>query len=300
MKKNNLPESVVNFLNYSKTIKGLSKSTVEAYRIDLGIFVEFAQKYKKRKVIDIDIIRTFTLNDLHMFVIYLENERKNDVLARARKVSALKSYFEYLQNITKEIIDNPAYSLEKPKLPKRNPKYLTLEESQQLLKSMDKQSKNYERNYCIITLFLQTGMRLSELASIKVDDIKNDTLTIIGKGNKERTIYLNDASLRAISQYMNVRNQYELDDDRLFPIKERMIELVVKNNIIGAGIKNGKEFSPHKLRHTSATLMYKYGKSDIRSIQIILGHANINTTEIYTHVDDDMCRDAVNSNPLNF
>jgi integrase len=168
-----------------------------------------------------------------------------------------------------------------------------------LLESLKKYEKNYERDYCIITLFLHGGMRLSELTNIKIDDIKEDTLTIIGKGDKERTVYLDDMSLKALDNYIKIREDYNIQDGRLFNIKEERIEQLVKNRIINAGIEDGKKFSPHKLRHTTATLLYKHGNVGIAELKEILGHENINTTMIYTHIDNDDIREAVKSNPLN-
>lgn len=297
--KFNLPESAVDFLNYKRSNEGLSKSTIRAYENDLNIFFEFLKIHKKKKEIGISVIRSVKIKDLNAFSVYLENkDKKNSAYGKIRKNSTLRSYYDYLQNIVELVAVNPTKKLKSAKLPKRNPIYLTLEQSKTLLNSMNKYDNNYIRDYCMVTLFLNCGMRLSELEGIRIDKIKEDTLTIIGKGNKERTVYLNDASLRALSQYLNIRDTYNITDGRLFDIKARAIENAVKKHIINAGLTDDK-YTPHKLRHTSATLMYKYGKVDIRSIQEILGHENISTTQIYTHVDDDMCRDAVNKNPLN-
>lgn len=204
------------------------------------------------------------------------------------------------------ITENPALELESPKINKRHPVYLTLNQSIHLLESLNKNDKNYSRDYCILMFFLNCGMRLSELCSIQIDKIRDDTLTIIGKGNKERTVYLNDACLKALANYLNVRDDSKaLPDNKKFlflssrnvPINKRTVEIMIKKHITNAGLTDDK-YTPHKLRHTAATLMYKYGNVDIRSLQSILGHTNISTTQIYTHVDDDSLRDAVKSNPL--
>ncbi len=198
--------------------------------------------------------------------------------------------------------------LESPKLGKRSPVYLTLDESKDLLQAAQNREKNSERDYCIITLFLNCGLRLSELCSIDISKIKGDTLTIIGKGNKERTIYLNKASLKAINRYMPHRNEINFrvdkeDKDALFisgkyrRINKRTVERIVKKYVGLAGLDKDK-YTPHKLRHTSATLMDKHGKVDVRTLQQILGHENIATTQIYTHVDDERLRTAINKNPL--
>ncbi|HEE9847488.1 TPA: tyrosine-type recombinase/integrase, partial [Clostridium perfringens] len=204
------------------------------------------------------------------------------------------------------IDENPTVELESPKINKRHPVYLTLDQSITVLNSMDKGNKNYYRDYCILTLFLNCGMRLSELCNIEIEKIKGDTLTIIGKGNKERTVYLNEASIAAIENYLKNRNDLKATEEAkkyLFlsskyrPINKRSVEILVKKHIENAGFKDQK-YTPHKLRHTAATLMYKYGNVDIRSLQNILGHENISTTQIYTHVDDETLREAVKTNPL--
>jgi integrase/recombinase XerD len=198
---------------------------------------------------------------------------------------------------------NPSIELESPKINSRHPVYLTLEESKQLLSSID--GENKERDYAIITLFLNCGLRLSELISIDINKINNDKLTVIGKGNKERTVYLNSACIDAINNYLKVRptDDNVKDKNALFlserkrRISKRAVQYLVKK-YIGISNLDTEKYSPHKLRHTAATLMYKYGKVDIRSLQQILGHENISTTQIYTHLDDETLRNAINANPL--
>ena len=314
-----LPESVVDFLSYLETIKNKSPNTIVAYKKDLIIFYRFLFIYKgkvdSKKVpfdeVDIrsadnDFIRSIKLRDLYAFMSFIEKYRNNSAYSRARKVATLKSYFKYLSGKAKIIDENPTLELESPKISKRHPIYLTLNQSLELLKSLDTKKKNYARDYCILTLFLNCGMRLSELCNIQISKIKNDTLTIIGKGNKERTVYLNDACIKAINNVINSRdnskvadgfNNYLFLSNRGTPINQRTVEIMIKKHITNAGFTDEK-YTPHKLRHTAATLMYKYGNVDIRSLQNILGHTNIATTQIYTHVDDDTLRDAVKSNPL--
>lgn len=315
-----LPECLNDFLNYLGTIRGKSLNTIAAYKWDLSMFFRFLKLYKgyvkdKDKIdfnsiiindIDTEFIKKIKLSDLYAFIAFAENYRNNSNYARARKVAALKSLFKFLHGKAKIIDENPATELETPKINKRNPVYLTLDESKKLLSSID--GNNKERDYCIITLFLNCGLRLSELCSIDISRIKVDTLTIIGKGNKERTIYLNSACLKAINSYLYIRRAYNekvdsKDKDALFisknykRINKRSVELIVKKYIEKSGLE-AKRYSPHKLRHTAATLMYKYGNVDIRSLQMILGHENVSTTQIYTHVDDDTLRHAVSLNPL--
>lgn len=316
---NTLPDSVVDFLTYLETIKNKSENTIEAYRKDLTIFFRFMMKYRGLvdndeidfdeidiKSVNDDFLRTIKLRDLYAFMSFIEKYRGNSAYARARKVATLKSYFKFLHGKAKIITENPTTELESPKVNKRHPIYLTLNQSLQLLESLDASNKNYQRDYCILTLFLNCGMRLSELCGIQLNKFKNDTLTIIGKGDKERTVYLNDACLKAINNYLKVRDDSKaLSENKKFlflssrntPINQRTVEIMIKKHITNAGLTDDK-YTPHKLRHTAATLMYKYGNVDIRSLQSILGHENISTTQIYTHVDDDSLRDAVKSNPL--
>lgn len=315
----NVPKRLMEFLNYLTVIKAKSINTIDGYRIDLTMFFRFLKyskevrsktvKFDEINIDDIDdsFIKNIVLSDIYAFLSFTENQRNNSAYARARKVAAIRSFFKYLSAKTKILTENPASDLETPKISKRNPVYLTLEESKSLLNSIDADNKHYKRDLCIITLFLNCGLRLSELCSIDISRIKEDILTIVGKGNKERTVYLNKACLKALLEYMTVRSTIEtLEEhkDALFiserksRINKRTVEKIVKKYIEAAGLDKSK-YSPHKLRHTAATLMYKHGKVDIRSLQKILGHENISTTQIYTHVDDDKLRQAVNSNPLN-
>jgi len=319
LQNNNLPESLVDFLNYLETIKSTSINTIDGYRIDLTIFFRFMMIYKGKvnadsvefedidiSVIDSEFLKNVKLRDLYAFLSFTEKYRDNSSYARARKVATLKSFFKFLFGKAKIISENPALELESPKINKRHPVYLTLNQSIHLLGSLEKNDKNYFRDYCILTFFLNCGMRLSELCSIQIDKIRDDTLTIIGKGNKERTVYLNEACLKALENYLHTRDdskallenkKFLFLSSRNMPINKRTVEIMIKKHITNAGLTDDK-YTPHKLRHTAATLMYKYGNVDIRSLQSILGHTNISTTQIYTHVDDDSLRDAVKSNPL--
>lgn len=311
-----LPDCLNNFLNYLGTIRGKSENTLSGYKFDLTLFMKFLLLYKglvprtidfeniKINRIDNDLLKSIKLTDLYAFISFAEHNRDNGTYARARKVAAIKSFFKYLTGKARIFDDNPAAELESPKIDKRNPIYLTLDESKLLLQSIDGKSK--ERDYCIITLFLNCGLRLSELCSINISKFKGDTLSVVGKGNKERTIYLNDACVYSIHDYLKIRNAKEekiVDKDALFisknyrRINKRSVELIVKKYVKNAGLINDK-YTPHKLRHTAATLMYKYGNVDIRSLQKILGHENVSTTQIYTHVDDEKLREAVSLNPL--
>ena len=320
LEKSKHPKRVIEFLNYLENVKGKSVNTIKGYSVDLGLFFKFLKVYKGlennielEKIEEVEIsdlgdnfIKDITLSDIYAFLAFLEKVRNNSAYARARKVATLKSFFKFLNSKIKLIDENPTVELESPKINKRHPVYLTLDQSITVLISMDKGNKNYYRDYCILTLFLNCGMRLSELCNIEIEKIKGDTLTIIGKGNKERTVYLNEASIAAIENYLKNRNDSKATEEAkkyLFlsskyrPINKRSVEILVKKHIENAGFKDQK-YTPHKLRHTAATLMYKYGNVDIRSLQNILGHENISTTQIYTHVDDETLREAVKTNPL--
>lgn len=308
------PRILNDFLAYLITVKAKSVNTVYGYKIDLKLFLKYIKVIKNEKNIksidvdsvdisslDIEFIKAISIYDIYSFINYITLERKNSSYARARKTAAIRSFFKYLETKVKLINENPAKDLESPKISKRHPIYLTLDESKRLLDSIE--GKNKERDYAIIMLFLNCGLRLSELVGIDIDKIKGDTLSVIGKGNKERTVYLNDACINAIERYMNVRPKDSKDKNALFlserktRINKRTVELIVKKYVQKAGLTEDK-YTPHKLRHTAATLMYKYGNVDIRALQQLLGHESVSTTQIYTHIDDDKLRKAINSNPL--
>ncbi len=310
------PAYVKDFITYIEAIKGKSKNTAKEYYLDIRSFLRFMKVHRGLATydeienlsiqdVDIDFIRAITLHDLYEYLAYTSRERLNNANSRARKVASLRSFFKYLSSKANLLDSNPAYELDSPKIPKTLPKYLSLDESKQLLEHID--GNNKIRDYAIITLFLNCGMRLSELAGINLNDVKGDTLTVLGKGNKERTIYLNQACIEAIEDYLaNVRPKSGIkapDQNAMFisrnnrRISVKTIQHIVKMHLKAAGLDETK-YSVHKLRHTAATLMYKYGHVDVRILQEILGHTNLSTTQIYTHVDDEQLRNAAKSNPL--
>lgn len=249
-----------------------------------------------------------TLDDIHSYLFYLTNTFQSKPATRARKAASIRVFFKYLSQ--KGLIDqNPAMNLETPKLGKRIPKYLSLDDSKKLLAVADSDDdRNKERDYAILTLFLNCGIRLSELVGINIKDIdfSENKLNVIGKGNKERTIYLNKACLNALNTYLSIRPKTGIKkgsedalflSERLERISNRTVQYAVKQELRKAGLDTTK-YSVHKLRHTAATLMYKYGNVDIRALQELLGHESISTTEIYTHVDNEQIRNAVEDNPL--
>lgn len=313
-----IPNFIKEFLLYMQNIKNRSKNTIREYYYDLRDAFRFLKlnktNYKMTEIdqdlldntnitdLDITFVKKIELSDLYEYLNFLSNIRSDKPTTRARKIAALKSFFNFLTFKQKVLDKNPTVELETPKLSKRLPKYLTLDESLTLLNSID--GKFEKRDTCIITLFLNCGLRLSELVSINMKDIKNNVLTIIGKGDKERSVYLNQACQDALSSYIVVRPKDVKDHEALFisergtRIGRRTVEMMVKKYITLAGL-DPKKYSPHKLRHTAATLMHKYGGVDIRSLQQILGHESISTTEIYTHVDSEQVKEALESNPLN-
>lgn len=302
------------FLSYMQTIKGKSANTVQVYFYDLRVFFRFMKLHKNlidKNVefndipitdIDLPLIKTISLSDLYAFMAFASNNRDNSSYARARKVACLKSFFKYLTFKAKLLDANPAAELESPKILKRLPRYLNVEESKQLLTSIN--GTYSERDYAIITIFLNCGLRLSELVGINLNNIKGNSLTVIGKGDKERGIPLNNACIKALEAYMKVRPANAVKDRNALFLSERRqriskesVQKIVKKYIKAAGL-DPERYSTHKLRHTAATLMYKYGNVDIRSLQELLGHESISTTQIYTHLDSKQLKNAVDSNPL--
>ncbi|WMM26523.1 tyrosine recombinase XerC [Tissierella sp. MB52-C2] len=315
---NDIPILLEDYLNYMETIKGVSPNTVKEYFFDLRTFFRFI-KTRYRLVeqdiefdqidisdVDLDLISKLRIQDMHAYISYADKKRDNNNYTKSRKVASLRSFFDYLYSKVSLIDHNPAEALEFPKKENRHPVYLTLEQSELLLNNVleNKNEEYRKRDYAIIMLFLNCGLRLSELASIDIDKIKdNDTLSIIGKGNKERTVFLNDGCVFAIKDYLAVRPKESKDKKAMFisKRKNRMSNRAIQHMIDRYLEKSGLDpsiYSTHKLRHTAATLMYKYGNVDIRALQELLGHESVSTTQIYTHIDDDRLRDAVKSNPL--
>ena len=317
------PSFLNSFLDYSTTILNKSPNSIKEYNYDLNMFFKFIkihfnltneEDFSKIEINDItiDTIKKIKLDDIHAFIAFLTNEYHSKATTRARKISTIRIFFNYLANKASLIEINPAQNLETPKLDKRLPKYLSLEDSKRLLDvASHEDNRNAERDYAIITLFLNCGLRLSELVGINVKDIdfSECKLNVIGKGNKERTIYLNKACMNALTEYLDVRPKEGIKHDKknsekaLFlserkeRISNRTVQYIVYKELELAGLDTRK-YSVHKLRHTAATLMYQYGNVDIRALQELLGHESISTTEIYTHVSNDQVRSAVERNPL--
>lgn len=314
----NYPPIIKDYLTYIETIKGRSSKSVDEYAIDITVFFRYLKQIRGLVPPDIDfcdidindvdaeLISSVTISDLYSYLVYCKNERNNNAATRARKTTSLRMFFKYLTNQIHLIDVNPAEQLETPKLKKALPLHLTLNESIDLLNSVE--GEFAIRDYCIITLFLNCGMRLSELCNINISSInfENNFIKILGKGNKERTIYLNEACISAIKNYLTVRPVdavKKTDKDALFlskrkqRISNKTVQYLVNKYLEKAGL-GGRGFSTHKLRHTAATLMYQEGNVDIRVLKDVLGHENLGTTQIYTHIADKQIEDAIKSNPL--
>ena len=312
-------EPIKDFLFYLQTVKGRAVGTVDEYFHDLRSFFRFIKMHKglvpastdfsdiKVDDVDLDLIKSVTLADAYEYMNYITRNRRNTKLTRARKTTSIKSFYNYL-TVKKNIFrENPLRELERPDGRKKNPlpKYLTLEQSIELLNAVDGKFK--ERDYCILTFFLNCGMRLAELVSMNYSDIRSDnTAQIIGKGSKKRIIYLNEACMSAYKAYMAVRpvegvraeDKYALFlSARNRRISREMVQKIVYKYLEKIGL-DSQGYSVHKLRHTAATLMYQHGNVDIRVLKDVLGHENLSTTEIYTHLDSSQIELAAKSNPL--
>ena len=318
------PEYLNSFLDYSITILNKSPNSVKEYNYDLTNFLKFMvirfNLTNETDLSKIDILiftenelKKITLDDIHAYISHLAIDNRSKATTRARKVSTIRIFFKYLSQKANILEINPAQNLETPKLEKRMPKYLSLEDSKKLLNVADNEdNRNYKRDYAITTLFLNCGMRLSELVGINIHDIdfSECKMTVIGKGNKERTIYLNKSCMVALNDYLSsrpasnmVKHDSKNSEKALFlseqkqRISNRTVQNIISKELKQAGLDT-KNLSVHKLRHTAATLMYQYGKVDIRALQELLGHQSISTTEIYTHVNNEQVRNAIESNPL--
>jgi len=314
------PAVLREFLNYMLTIRGRSVRTVDGYYIEIRTFLRYLKLAAANQAADVDLqafrempirdvmidqIRAVQLYDVYAYLNFAHTVLGNDTAARARKTTALRSFYKYLSTKTPYLDNNPLKNLESPTLKKSLPKYLTLEQSRQLLESAaDPKTALSSREYCMLTLFLNCGMRLSELVGINLEDIRDDrTLHLLGKGNKERAVFLNDACMDAIDRYLADTAEVVRQDRALFVGKNgkrlspRRIEQLVEQALKTAGL-SGNGITPHKLRHTAATLMYQYGHVDIRILKELLGHVSLSTTEIYTHVSNTQLEEAAGRSPL--
>ncbi len=305
------------FLGYTETVKGRASHTVDEYFIDLRTFFRFMKRsrgladsqceFESITIDDIDLefIRSITLTEIYEYMNYLRQERSNSNKTRARKTTSLRMFFRYLCDNTHQLDENPMRAVDVPKTAKSLPQYLTLDQSKELLHAAASSNSEFpERDYCMLTLFLNCGLRRAELAAINLQDIRSDnTIRIKGKSNKQRVIFLNEACRNALTAYLAVRpRDGVIDREALFlsRLKKRIslqgVHYIVKGYL--KQVDGAQDLSTHKLRHTAATMMYQHGNVDIRVLQELLGHENLGTTEIYTHLTDQQVQDALESNPL--
>ena len=318
------PQILRDFLTYHETIKGQSQLTISEYYLDLRMFLRFIQLMRGDmpidtrldeidiKRIDLNFVREITTSEIFDFLSYLANDRNPEpdspapdlgisASSRARKLSAIKSFYKYLTVRTKQLTENPVADLEYPKLRKSLPKYLTLDQASRLLQCVS--GVNEKRDYAILMLFLNCGIRRSELVGLNVADVYEDRIRVIGKGNKERFVYFGSACRKAIDAYMVERNKLVLTDNRaLFGsrngnrISVSAVHRLVDKALLQAGLDT-TQYSAHKLRHTAATMMLS-GGVDVKTVQEVLGHENLNTTQIYTHIENTALKIAAEANPL--
>ncbi len=315
MKYTEAPSCLKGFLMHKKVINNRSDLTVNEYALDLCNFFKFTMAQQKGieedevdlSSLSLDWVASLGSEHIYEYMLHVSLKRKNGASARARKLVAIREFYKYLTR-EKIIKDNPAADISTPTVKQALPKFLTLEESIRLLECIasDTNNQNRVRDYAIITLFLNCGMRLSELVGINIQSIdwENRSLRVLGKGNKERTVYLNGACISALEEYLKIRRTLECKDkNALFVSREnnrisnKTVQWTVKKYLDMAGL-GGRQLSTHKLRHTAATLMYSTGKVDVRVLKDILGHEQLNTTQIYTHVVDKQMKSAIDANPL--
>ena len=316
------PQVLRDFLTYHETIKGQSQLTIHEYYLDLRMFLRVVKLMRYDmpiqtqlddipiKDIGIEFISEITTSDIFDFLSYLAADRTTrtdpedpgiSAASRARKLSSIKSFYKYLTVRTKQLTDNPVADLEYPKLRKSLPKYLKLEQAEALLHAVD--GPNRTRDYAILMLFLNCGIRRSELVGLNLTDVYEDRIRVVGKGNKERFVYFGNACRKAIDAYLVERNKKVLSDNKaLFGSRDgnrisvTAVHRLVKKHLLSAGL-DATQFSAHKLRHTAATMMLS-GGVDVKTVQEVLGHENLNTTQIYTHIENTELKIAAEANPL--
>ena len=311
------PPVLREFLEYHESILSHSAKTVDEYFFDLRAFFRYLKQRRDPTLaavpfqeipildVDLDFVSKTQLSEIYGFLTFLSGGAKSgkaESSTRARKCAAIRSFYHYLAVHTRQLETDPTQALSNPKLRKSLPRYLSLSESLRLLEAVS--GPNEIRDYCILTLFLNCGLRVGELVGLNVQDIRDDTIRVLSKGNKERQLYLNEACLGALEQYLAIRPDPKDDPkhrDALFVSRNktrlttRAVEHLVRKTVLQAGLD--PKYSPHKLRHTAATLMLNHGV-DIRTLQDVLGHENLGTTQIYTHISDANMKQAVDANPL--
>ena len=323
-KYSDCPQILRDFLIYHETIKGQSSLTIHEYYLDLRMFLRFVRLMRNEmpistclddipiKDIDIPFLGDITTADVFDFLSYLATDRTANPdspapdygispAARARKLSAIKSFYKYLTVRTRILQDNPVADIEYPKIRKSLPKYLTMDQAKALLQAVE--GPNQIRDYTILMIFLNCGIRRSELVGLNITDVYEDRLRVVGKGNKERIVYFGAPCRKAIDAYLEQRKKLILTDNRaLFGsrngnrISVTAVHRLVEKALKQAGL-DATQFSAHKLRHTAATMMLS-GGVDVKTVQEVLGHENLNTTQIYTHIESTELKIAAEANPL--
>lgn len=311
-----IPKIMKDFLVYLTTIKGKSLRTRKEYEYDLKLFFRFLKaieddidpvQIQTINISDINIewIREVTLEDIYLFLEYCEVQRNNSTASRARKAATIKSFFKYLKGKRRLLEYNPADELESPKIGKKKPIYMNQQEAEQFIEAI-RRNNHYYRNFCMVMFFLNLGIRVTELCNLNINSVQGNLLSVIGKGDKERTVFLNNACLRSLEIYKEKERKYiqgASNHEALFlsqkgtRLTRQTVAKIIKQIKEDAGLQKEK-ITPHKLRHTSATIMYKNG-ADIRSLQHILGHTSVSTTQIYTHVEDKEIQQVIDNNPFN-
>jgi len=315
LKYTEAPAFLKGFLMHKKVISNRSDLTVNEYALDLVNFFKFTRSHMTGipeedidpDSLDMELAVSVKSEHIYEYMLHVSLEKKNGAAARARKLVAIREFYKYLAR-EKIIKTSPAQDISTPTVKQALPKYLTLEESLRLLECIhsDTNNENRLRDYAIVTLFLNCGMRLSELVGINLQSVnwEDRSLRVVGKGNKERTVYLNEACISALNAYLPIRASLESEDKNAMfisrnkkRISNKTVQWTVKKYLTLAGL-GGRKLSTHKLRHTAATLMYSTGKVDVRVLKDILGHEQLNTTQIYTHVMDAQMKSAIDTNPL--
>jgi len=311
------PYFLNDFFTYQRVVLLKSEKTIEAYKCDLRIFLRYL-KVKKGDVppdtpfnmidisdIPLEYIKSLKKFDILQYLNYVASERDNTAKTRHRKLASLRMFFKCMHRDLNLIENDPTKDVDYPKMHDHLPKFLTLDESINLLNNMNADDPFYLRDYCIVTLFINCGMRLSELVGLNLQDINLDerSMRLLGKGNKERIIHINDACADAIVSYLSERKPSEKEPNAFFLSKQatrisnRRVEQIVDNALRDSNLDN-RGLSTHKLRHTAATLMYQHGNVDPLMLKEILGHKSISTTEIYTHVSNEGLKTAMDASPL--
>ena len=305
------------FFTYQRVVKLKAERTLESYYIDLRLFLRYVKLTKGNidpetplnditiSDIPLELVKNFTKLDVLNYLSYVATDRQNTAKTRHRKLASLKVFYKCLYRDLNLIPENPTKDVDYPKMHEHLPKFLTLDDSIKLLENMNTEDPFYLRDYCIITLFINCGMRLSELVGLNMQDVNLNerSMRLLGKGNKERIIHINDACADAIVQYLSERTPSEAEPNALFlsnrgtRITNRRVQQIVDAALKDSNLDN-QGYSTHKLRHTAATLMYQHGNVDTLILKEILGHKSISTTEIYTHIANDSVKEAMDASPL--